>query len=237
MYRRHWNDIMLKSIFAAVIIATTISCAGTAFAQHVDYGSPATSPGFEGLVDTKEGVDYAKIEIYRRKIKALRISYPWRQYADASIELRLVTSPDADPREINPLHFIGDLMRGKVIVDVTSARTGAFSSGSTKPLKVRGMDFSIRGKRNLTGRPSVHLVTQFENDQPAPGTVAIYPYLEDWATGATELFIDVPKEEFVKRGELHIWFMRGGKALWHQKLWWPGYADAGKPLSQLEPMP
>lgn len=186
--------------------------------------------------DTKEGVDYAKIDIYRRDVKVLKIHYPWRQYSNASIELRLVTSPDADPREIIPIHFKGNLMHGQAIIDVTSARTDAFSSGNTKIREIGGMEFSIRGERNLLGRPSVHMVTQFGNDQPAPGTFVVYPYPEDWALDADDLFIPVPVKEFAKSGELNIWFMRGGRSIWHQKLWWPGYEDAGKPLSQIEPM-
>lgn len=219
MYYRRLPIMSLKMLCVLFCLVALSVTTRTTFAQApYDQSLPT-------LVETKEAVDYVKIDTYRRNIKVLRIRFPWRQYTDASIEVRLVTSPEADVREINPIHFVGDLMSGTTTVNVTAARTAAFSSGYTKELTVGGIDFSIRGRRNLTGRPSVHIVTEFPNTAPAPGAVVIYPFLEDWSISPNELFIELPKAEFARPGELNVWFMRAGRPIWRQRMFWKGYED------------
>ena len=34
--------------------------------------------------------------------------------------------------------------------------------------------------------------------------------------------LDLPRDSFSQRGQLHVWFLRGGRVLWEETVAWPG---------------
>ena len=47
--------------------------------------------------------------------------------------------------------------------------------------------------------------------------------LDSWAINDQMLSLDLARHVFIKSGKLFVWFLRGDKVLWEEKIDWPGY--------------
>ena len=63
-----------------------------------------------------------------------------------------------------------------------------------------------------------------------PGAMAVFCFLESWSVDKNWLCLDLPRSHFSQAGELYVWFLRGDRIVWEQKLHWPGF-DGGAAAS------
>jgi hypothetical protein len=159
--------------------------------------------------------------------RALVLSYPWDLHRRPSVEVRLVTGKDPGPAVVRPLLFVGNYMKGKVAADVYHCEDKAAGAPVRQSSAVKGLQFEILGSRNRLERPSVCVIHRFADDQPAPGTTAVFSQLPAWAINRRLLQLDLPREDFTQPGRLYVWFLRDDTILWAETLDWPGYAKRG----------
>lgn len=161
---------------------------------------------------------------------ALAIQYPWGLHQQASIEVRWVPAGSVDEKQLRPVFFVGDYLKGLATIKVYQARDRAADSPS-KDSYIRNsqdkVEFDILGQRNTLGKPAVTVIPRFKPDdkakEPPPDTAAVFYFLDSWSVDKQHLWLDLPREYFAKAGDLHVWFLRGDKIVWQEKVSWPGY--------------
>jgi hypothetical protein len=201
-------------------------------------GSPAAqAPGRTGGAATRGPKAASCVSLLRQRDgdRALVISYPWDLHRRPSVEVRLVTGKDPGPTVVRPLLFVGNYMKGKVAAAVYRCEDKAVGAPVRESLTVKGLQFEILGRRNRLERPSVCVIHRFADDQPAPGTTAVFSQLPAWAINRRLLQLDLPREEFTQPGRLYVWFLRDETVLWEETVDWPGYAKRGPSASAESP--
>lgn len=176
-------------------------------------------------VATRRPVADSPISLMERRSgdRVLLVGYPWKVHRRPSVEVRLVTDKDADASKLRPLFFAHEYFEGEVRVSVYQCEDEAASVPVRKSVTLEEVAFEILGRRNSLGRPSACVVHRFPTDDPAPGAAAVFCLLRPWALDTRLLQLDLPREYFAGRGKMHVWFLRGGRILWHQTLDWPGH--------------
>lgn len=204
--------------------------AGSAGAEPPGNPPPGADTG------RSKATSYASLMAERGGDRVLLIDYPWRVYRRPSVEVRLVTARDAKPSAIRPLYFVREYMKGEVAVRLYRCEDEAASGPVRKPLIEKRLSpkkeeeeagFEIVGRRNSLGRLSVCVVERLPPRDPAPGTVAVFCMLPEWALGKRLLYLDLPRDEFSEPGKMYVWFLRDETVLWKETLDWPGYKGAG----------
>lgn len=194
----------------ATAIIVAISCLGCL----VDVGMAAEPEqnSFVSLVQTRIGQH------------TLVVNYPWKVHQRPSVEVRLVTKKATDPNGARPLFFVDEYLKGEVSMKVYRCLDAASRTGTTERLKENGIEMEILGRRNSLGKPSVSIVRKISaDDDPTPGSAAIFCHLPAWSVNRAMLYLDLPRQYFSESGQLHVWFLRGDKVLWEQRVDWPGY--------------
>ena len=194
----------------AIALIVALFCLGCL----VDFAVAAEpeSRSFVSLVQTRIGQ------------QTLVVDYPWKVHDRPSVEVRLVTKKAKDPREARPLFFVGEHFKGEVSLKVYDCLDAAAAVGTTKPLKVGDIEMEIVGRRNSLGKPAVSIVRKIAADEdPAPGSGVVFCQLPAWSANRAMLCLDLPREYFAESGQLYVWFLRGKKVLWEQRVDWPGH--------------
>jgi hypothetical protein len=163
--------------------------------------------------------------------KTLIVDYRWQVHSQASIEIRLVPE-GAAPVDYEPLRFLTeyfkDDFRNKIHRSLDHAgehpKPELLTKADSNDPQTK-LDFTIVGKPNSRGRPSVMVLGTRRVAKPDPheNSLAIFPILEPWSIDDRMLALELPREEFSKQGRLWVWFLRGDKAIWLEKIEWPGY--------------
>ena len=106
---------------------------------------------------------------------------------------------------------------------------GADDSDMVDSLLLDKIDFHIIARRNSLGRPAVLVVPEDKatklHGKEAEFTAAIravFPLLDAWAVNDRLLTLDLPRDSFSQRGQLHVWFLRGSRVMWEETVAWPG---------------
>ncbi|MGA2621039.1 MAG: hypothetical protein ABSF26_25730 [Thermoguttaceae bacterium] len=156
--------------------------------------------------------------------KTLAIDYRWSVYDKASVEVRLVPATRAAKGAIVvPVFFVGEQFRGKVVDQVYRCLDKSADLGTTDSFTKDKMVYQIVGGRNSLGRASVHVLPYNEGGTPAERPGAVFLQLDSWAVNDHFLSLDLPRDVFRQPGTLFVWFLRGEKLLWEQRVDWPGY--------------
>lgn len=188
-------------------------------------GSVTAQPPVGSVAGGAKTVSRASIIKQEDGGRALVIAYPWIVHARASVEVRLVTGKPADPLTVHPLHFVGNIMKGQVTIDVYRTLDGAAGVPQRRRFTEGEIEFEILGRRNSLGRPAVCVARRFSNDDPPPGAAAVFYPLRPWAISRAMIQLELPAKYFSKPGRLHVWFLRNDKVLWKEEADWPA---AGK---------
>ncbi len=190
--------------------------------------------------DAKPERPQLKPEISVRQLRdgqpTLRIKYPWKVYRQASVEVRLVTSQKAGAARVRPLMFVSNYMKGELKVKIYRAIDDAASGPVIVPITEKELDMEIFGGQNALGKPAICIARQIPEDDPVRGAVAVFTELSSWALDDQTLYLnlpgkartaafDTPKPYFAPAGKLHVWFLRGDKVVWREKLDWKGYGE------------
>jgi hypothetical protein len=122
-----------------------------------------------------------------------------------------------------PVNFVGEHFKGKVQERVYKCLDGAGDLAVTDSFTKDKMVYKIIGERNSLGHPSVHVLPYNEGGAPADRPDSVFLQLDTWAVNDRLLSLDMPREVFGKRGTLFVWFFRGDRLLWEEKVDWPGY--------------
>ncbi len=173
---------------------------------------------------------FASIVRQRSGLRTLAIDYPWKIHRDASVEVRLVTDDNAASALVSPLYFVSEYFKGDVARKVYHCLDAAADRERSESFLQDKTEFKIIGRRNSLGRAAV-LVNPQDKSKRLHGkephfvasSKAIFLLLDCWAVNDKLLTLDLPRESFAKSGQLHVWFLRGGRALWEETLAWPGY--------------
>jgi hypothetical protein len=174
---------------------------------------------------------YAEITLAPTGKPLLAIHYPWQVHARPSVEVRGLADNEAGTREIRPLQFVADLMKGEILSAVYDARDKAAQTPVKTTLKVHGREFAVFGDRNLLGKPAATVVFPERPDTPASreqatgadlAARAVYVHLDSWAVDPRTLWIELPAIEFARPGRIRVWFYREGNIVWWKTLAWPG---------------
>jgi len=159
---------------------------------------------------------------------AVVVSYPWSAHEGASIEVRLVAGEQPAGTQFHPIQFISRHCKGDAKVKIYRARDQAIDAPTHKSHKDPDLEFEIFGQQSTAGRAAVVVVPKLAEGEP-PGASAVFCFLESWSLDRQRLWLDLPRTGFAPPGELYVWFLRGDRLLWEEKLQWPGFAgEAGK---------
>ena len=183
----------------------------------------AQPPPAEPPTPKPRRISYVSIMKARTGRQALVVNYPWKVHARPSVEVRLVTTGEADPPAIRPSFFVEEYMNGEVRLKIYRAQDEAARAGAAMPLTENEIDFEILGQRNSLGKPAVCVARRLPRDDPAPGTGVVFCLLPSWAVNKALLHLDLPREYFEEAGKIHVWFLRGNEVLWKDKVDWAGY--------------
>ena len=82
------------------------------------------------------------------------------------------------------------------------------------------------GAKNSLGRTAVSVVPYNEGEDPEQRPGAVFLQLDAWSINDHSLSLDLPREVFKAKGTLFVWFLRGEKVLWEERISWPGYGIA-----------
>jgi hypothetical protein len=174
-------------------------------------------------VQRPKAASYVSLLKGRDGNQALVISYPWRVYRRASVEVRLVTGKDPGPAVVRPLFFVKQYMQGAVAATLYQCEDKAESARVRQTVTTEGVEFEVVGQRNRLERPAVYVVHRFPEKQPAPGVGAVFCLLSPWAINERLLYLDLPQADFAEPGTLYVWFLRDDAVIWREVLPWPGY--------------
>jgi len=166
---------------------------------------------------------YVSLIKKRNGDRALAIRYPWKVHLRPSVEIRIVTGKDVEPRSIRPRFFLSEYMKGEATVAIYRCQDKASGVPVRETLTANDLDLEIVGRRNWLGRPAVYVLERPPADGPRPGTAAAFCLLDAWALNRRLLYLDLPPEDFAERGKMYVWFLRDEKLLWTETVDWPGY--------------
>ena len=154
----------------------------------------------------------------------LVVAYPWKEHARPSIEVRAYGPDEADSRQIDPLYFVNNFMKGEVTVAVYKCQDLGGQTRTTAQLTKNEIDFEVIGERNSFGGPSATVACRTKYRISAAETVprAIFPLLEPWSIEPQELYLDLPEAYFSGPVKLRIWMLRGKSVVWTETIRWPG---------------
>ncbi len=155
--------------------------------------------------------------------RALAVNYPWTTHPRTSVEVRLVTGRTEEPFTARPVFFVEKYFKALLMVEIHRCLGEAAGVGVTKELSKDDFKFDVFGRRNGLGKPSVCIARHILKSESAPGAAAAFVLLSRWAKTPRLLYLDLPREHFAEPGELHVWFLRGGKVVWSHQMDWPGY--------------
>ncbi len=178
------------------------------------------------LGGTKE--PYAEITRAPTGKAILAIHFPWRVYSQPSVEVRWMGDQEADTRDIRPLQFVADVMKGQLRSDVYTCRDKAADTPIHKAVKVRDRDGEILGDRNLLGKPSATVIlpelprTSETTEATDLAARAVFFPLDSWAVDRRTLWLELPPAHFSEPGRIRVWFYREGNVVWWKTLAWPG---------------
>ena len=170
----------------------------------------------------------------------LSVKFPWKQCAQPSLQLAVVTDPKVDPTKLQPM-----LIDGPAAVALWQTMVGALNkplhAGTTEVLKTR-MDFMaydagktlcVRARTNSLDQPAAFGVDAKD------GASTVFYLLDSWTEKNGDLrisqadLIDVP--QFAEKGQLRVSFLDAEKVLWAVTVDWPGKI-APKPAAE-QPVP
>jgi hypothetical protein len=159
----------------------------------------------------------------RAGLKTLTIHFRWSLFPNASIEVRLVPGPQAKGANVAPIYFAEQLkgdVRRALFTCLDHPGEGGRSHSFTKDKTV----YDMIGRRNSLGNQGVYvLVHPEESEAPGASPAAAYLQLDTWAVDKEVLSLDLPRNPFAKPGTLFVWFFRGDRVVWAERIRWPGY--------------
>ena len=162
------------------------------------------------------------------KRKTLAIDYRWSFHEKASVEVRLVTGQRASKGLIAlPVFFVGEYLKGQTQQRVYKCLDRAADAGTTDSFTADKMVFKIIAERNSLGRPALYVLPYPEGGTPAERPGAVFLQLDAWAINSHLLSLDLPRDVFAESGTLFVWFIRGDKMVWEERVAWPGYGRGG----------
>ena len=186
-----------------------------------------------------------RVELFEAfgKRPVLLVSYPWKEYARASMEVRFFSQTDVDDERIQPLFFRSQYFKGKMLQEVYECLLRAGDVPVSKICTYEGHDWRLLADRTILGRPAVGVVREIAADRrlgTESATAVVYPLLEQWAEDECHLCLELPVRYYPQPGQLRVWFLRENRVLWTEKLTWPGTKESslpGKPAKALPPPP
>ena len=155
--------------------------------------------------------------------QVLAIHYPWKVHEKASIEVRLMPGKRAEGTSVVPVFFVAEHCKGELKQKLYRYLDAAADTGITDSFTKDKMVYQIVAERNSLGRPSLHVLPYNEGSTPDQRPGAVFLQLDCWAINDRMLSLDMPRDVFVKSGKLSVWFLRGDKVVWEEKIDWPGY--------------
>lgn len=183
-----------------------------------------------------------RVELFRAfgKTPVLLISYPWKEYARPSIEVRFLSQNTVDNARIQPLFFRSRYMKAKMVEEVYECLIQAAEVPVHKTLTEEGLDWHLLADRTILGRVGMCVVQEIPGDTQlrTEAEVAVaYPLLEGWAQDAQHVCLELPASYYPQPGQIRVWFLRENRVLWTEKLTWPGVKGASSPAPSAQPSP
>ena len=222
---------MRTPVLALTLLAASTSIPGTTRADATDTASVASS----GPATAMDMYAESFVSIARRPTgqPILVVNYPWREHAEASIEIRQLASDEVDDLGLKPLLFRHELMKGPALVSISRCLDRCSEGRARAEFTRREIDFEILGDRNSFSSPSVCVACRTKYKPTGGQTVSrvVFPLLEPWSADRRRLYLDLPTEYFPQECMVRVWMLRGQDVVWTTTVRWPGYSRAQDPLA------
>ncbi len=218
----------MKSLLKSMLALSFVLHAAASFGQEtVRNQNPAArrsppSPPVEN--------QYVTVTQQARGEPLLAVRYPWARHEQPCIEVRRIDdSPEA--AEARPMYFLTEYMKGTNRVAIYRCEELSEDLPASTAFTEDGVEFTVAGKRNVLGKPSVLVRCRSDQRGPRYGVRAIFCLLEAWAVDGKLLYLQLPQEDFGHRGRIEVVFYRGEDIVWRETAEWPGYPDTatGRP--------
>ena len=155
--------------------------------------------------------------------QVLVVDYPWQVHARASVEIFLADEDQAEPAGAHPAFFRSRHFKGEMRLKLYRCQDRSALGMIRRTQSDEKTEFEILGRRNGLSKLSTCVVAKTLDDHPLGGAAAVFCLLDPWSVDRKLLCLEPPREYFSRAGELHVWFLRDDKILWHQTVAWPGY--------------
>jgi len=152
----------------------------------------------------------------------LVVSYPWARHQRPSVEVRLIEEA-AEEKNARPLFFVSEYMKGTNRVAMYRCEELSESLPASTEFTKDEVDFTVLGRRNILGKPSVMVLCRSRSPGPRQGTRAVFALLEAWSVNNKMLFLELPREAFAPPGRFEVVFYRDENIVWTETVDWPGY--------------
>ena len=157
-------------------------------------------------------------------LKTLTIHFRWSLYTKPSVEVRLVPGPELkEGIRVAPVYF-SEHLKGKVREALYTCLDHPGKGGHVHSFTKDKLVYKMIGRRNSLGNQGVHVQVHPEDDNvPNTNPAAAYLQLDTWAVDQDTLSLDLARDEFAQPGTLVVWFFRGDKVVWEERIRWPAY--------------
>lgn len=159
----------------------------------------------------------------------LLITYPWKQYNQASIELRLFSRSEPDNEHIQPLFFRSRYWKGPLLQTGYDCLLQGAQMPISKSFSTDKLEGYLIADRSILGRAALTVVCPFASAPPVgseSGVAVVYPLLEQWAQDDCHLCLELPGSYYHQAGQIRVWFLRDHRIVWTHKLGWPGLRES-----------
>jgi hypothetical protein len=155
-------------------------------------------------------------------LKTLNIHFRWSLFPDSRIEVRLVPGADDKGTTVAPIYF-HEQLKGNVRENFFDCLDHPDNGGKTHSFIKDKLVYKMIGRQNSLGVQAVHVCVSSEIPKKSDKPAAVYLQLDTWAVDKGTLSLDIARDEFAQPGTLFVWFFRGSKVVWEERVRWPGY--------------
>jgi hypothetical protein len=219
---------MCRKPECATVRHTTWSLAAVSFVGLVGVQILSVGFGQQWTSQIAGAESFLKIERQAGGEPILRVRYPWARHERPSVEIRRLDNT-AETQRARPLFFASEYMKGTNLVGMYRCEQLSAQLPASTQFTEDDVEFTILGRRNLLGKPSVLVRCRSEKPGARYGVRTVFALLDDWATDDKTLYLELPREDFAKSERIEVIFYRGGDIVWTAAIDWPGYPGGKTP--------
>ena len=207
-----WRPVMAILLLAMLLLG----------GRRAEPAVAAESQAAADMVSTDENASHVSLLPSPKGGNALLVEYPWQTHRQASLEICVVPNMAETALPRRPLRLVSSHVRGDAKADYYRAWDRGSAGAAVRSLPLGDATWDLIAGINWRGTSGVCATRKIFEKDAVTATWAVFWPLEPWSVDSRELRLELPPGQFREAGQMHVWFLRGEKVLWQQRLSWPG---------------